>query len=112
MIPLITITFGQPTTLMGLVPVILISIVKDLLEDLKRRKEDKIENTRKIQRIDKKSHGFQDDQWRNLKVGQVIKVNKNQRFPADMILLKSSDPSGIAYVETMNLDGESNLKHK
>jgi len=29
-----------------------------------------------------------------------------------MILLKSSDPSGIAYVETMNLDGETNLKHK
>jgi len=47
-----------------------------------------------------------------LKVGQVIKVNKNQRFPADMILLKSSDPNGIAYVETVNLDGETNLKHK
>jgi len=61
MIPLITITFGQPTILTGLVPVIFISMTKDLLEDLKRRKEDKIENTRKIQRIDKKSHGFQDD---------------------------------------------------
>jgi magnesium-transporting ATPase (P-type) len=42
----------------------------------------------------------------------VIKVNKNQRFPADLILLKSSDASGIAYVETMSLDGETNLKHK
>ena len=112
MIPLITITFGQPTTLTGLVPVILISMFKDLLEDLKRRKEDRIENTRAVQRIDKKTHGFQDEQWKNLKVGQVIKVNKNQRFPADMILLKSSDPNGIAYVETMNLDGETNLKHK
>ena len=29
-----------------------------------------------------------------------------------MILLKSSNPNGIAYVETKSLDGESNLKHK
>ena len=28
------------------------------------------------------------------------------------MLLKSSEPSGIAYVETVNLDGETNLKHK
>jgi phospholipid-transporting ATPase len=53
-----------------------------------------------------------DDKWENLQVGQLIKINKNERFPADLILLKSSDPSGIAYVETINLDGETNLKHK
>ena len=29
-----------------------------------------------------------------------------------MILLKSSEQGGIAYVETVNLDGETNLKHK
>ena len=27
-------------------------------------------------------------------------------------MLKSADPNGIAYVETVNLDGETNLKHK
>ena len=39
-------------------------------------------------------------------------MNKNERFPADLILIKSSDPTGVAYVETVNLDGETNLKHK
>ena len=96
----------------GLIPVVLISMFKDLFEDLKRRSEDNVENNQTIQRIDKKTSGFQDESWKNIKVGQVIKVNKNERFPADLILLKSSDPSGIAYVETMSLDGETNLKHK
>jgi P-type E1-E2 ATPase len=58
------------------------------------------------------SHGFIDDRWANLKVGQLIKVNKNERFPADLILIKSSDAAGVAYVETVNLDGETNLKTK
>jgi len=29
-----------------------------------------------------------------------------------MMMLTSSLPKGIAYVETKNLDGETNLKHK
>ena len=44
LVPQITITNGQPTNLSGLVPVILISMIKDLLEDLKRRAEDDVEN--------------------------------------------------------------------
>lgn len=42
----------------------------------------------------------------------MIKVKQNERFPADLILLKSSNFDGIAYVETYKLDGETNLKHK
>ena len=77
MVPAISITMGRPTILSGLIPVILVSMFKDLFEDLKRRSEDNIENSLRVQRIDKITHGFQDDQWKNLKVGQVIKVNKN-----------------------------------
>lgn len=50
--------------------------------------------------------------WKNMKVGMVVKVEENQFFPADMILLYSSGPKGICYIETKNLDGETNLKHK
>lgn len=39
-------------------------------------------------------------------------MNCNEYFPADLVLLKSANPSGIAYIETKNLDGETNLKHK
>ena len=112
MIPQITITGGQPANLLGLVPVIIISMFKDLLEDMKRHREDAVENNQRIQRVDTVTGGFTDDKWSNLRVGQLVKVNKNERFPADLILIRSADPTGLAYVETVNLDGETNLKHK
>lgn len=39
-------------------------------------------------------------------------VLKDEYFPADILLLSSSDVKGICYIETKNLDGETNLKHK
>ena len=50
--------------------------------------------------------------WVDLKPGQLIKVEKDTEFPTDMFLLQSAKESGIAYVDTLNLDGESSLKEK
>lgn len=41
-----------------------------------------------------------------------MKVKQDQFFPADILVLNTSLPKGICYVETKNLDGETNLKHK
>lgn len=45
-------------------------------------------------------------------MGTVVKITKNEYFPADLILMNSSAPKGICYIETKNLDGETNMKHK
>ena len=55
---------------------------------------------------------FDYTKWMDLKVGDVVKVEKDEFFPADLILLSSSYDDAIGYVETTNLDGETNLKLK
>ena len=45
-------------------------------------------------------------------MGSIVKVMCDEFFPADLVLCGSSDRKGLAYVETKNLDGETNLKHK
>lgn len=55
---------------------------------------------------------FVDKAWKEIGVGDIVKVNKNEYFPSDLLLLSSSYGDGVCYVETMNLDGETNLKFK
>lgn len=47
-----------------------------------------------------------------MRVGTIVKVVCNEFFPADLVLLNSSGRKGMCYIETKNLDGETNLKHK
>lgn len=53
---------------------------------------------------------FKRDFWKNIRVGDFIRVHNNEEIPADMIVIATSDADGACYVETKNLDGETNLK--
>ncbi len=52
---------------------------------------------------------FMRKKWEDIKAGELIKVVKDEEFPADIVLLKSDKESGIVFVDTMNLDGEVSL---
>ncbi|RXM92006.1 Phospholipid-transporting ATPase IB [Acipenser ruthenus] len=43
-------------------------------------------------------------------VGDIVKVTNGQHLPADMVIVSSSEPQAMCYIETSNLDGETNLK--
>ncbi|KAH6879592.1 phospholipid-transporting ATPase 1 [Coprinopsis sp. MPI-PUGE-AT-0042] len=48
--------------------------------------------------------------WKKLEVGDIVLLRDNDQVPADIIVLATSDPDGMCYLETKNLDGETNLK--
>ncbi|PAN25397.2 hypothetical protein PAHAL_4G247400 [Panicum hallii] len=91
--------------------VIVATMAKEGVEDWRRKQQDHELNNR-IVKVHRGNGNFEETKWKNIKVGGVIKVEKDNFFPADMILLSSNYPDGICYVETMNLDGETNLKIK
>lgn len=53
---------------------------------------------------------FHKDAWKNVQVGDFVRLYNDDELPADIIVLSTSDPDGACYVETKNLDGETNLK--
>ncbi|KAG0019775.1 hypothetical protein BGZ81_009610 [Podila clonocystis] len=53
---------------------------------------------------------FIKEQWHNLRVGDFIMLKNNQAVPADAIILSTSEAEGSCFIETKDLDGETNLK--
>lgn len=124
-LPSISISGNFPVIFLPLVTILMASAIKDYYEDNKRKKSDREENLQKV--LTYENGGFVEKNWKQIRVGNIIKVNniiknlsknnifqvfQDQYIPADLILLSSNGSNGICYVETKNLDGETNLKIK
>ncbi|CAL1710461.1 unnamed protein product [Somion occarium] len=48
--------------------------------------------------------------WKKLEVGDIVLLRDNEQVPADVVVLCTSDADNMCYLETKNLDGETNLK--
>ncbi|KAK9812802.1 hypothetical protein WJX72_004072 [[Myrmecia] bisecta] len=98
------------TNVVPLVFVLAVSLTKEAFEDRKRRIKDSEINGSTVEAL--RDGGIHDVAWRDIKVGDIVKVYDRKYFPADLVLLSSANPEGVCYIETMNLDGETNLKIK
>uniref|UniRef100_A0A673HND0 Phospholipid-transporting ATPase n=1 Tax=Sinocyclocheilus rhinocerous TaxID=307959 RepID=A0A673HND0_9TELE len=74
---------GRWTTLVPLLFILVVAAVKEFIEDLVR------------------AFNY---------IWEVVRAANGDHLPADLIILSSSEPQGMCYIETSNLDGETNLK--
>ncbi|GMM55363.1 putative aminophospholipid-translocating P4-type ATPase [Maudiozyma humilis] len=86
--------------------VLTVTMLKEAMDDIQRRRRDKESNYELYEVLGKRALVPSKD----LKVGDIVRLNKGDRVPADLILLQSSEPSGESFIKTDQLDGETDWK--
>ena len=109
MIPAISPLYSA-SSLIPIVIVLAVSLFREGYEDYQRTKFDKSQNSILVT-------VYRDKVWkevpsRTLEMGELVYVKQNELFPADLVLIDSSLPEGICYVDTASLDGEKHLKQR
>jgi phospholipid-transporting ATPase len=113
-IPDISNTRGYPTTLLPLFIVVMVDAFFQALEDISRHNADALANASIAHRYDNSTQQFSEVKWHELNVGDFVQVKNRTTLPADVVALsvaeKTEMATGVCYVETKSLDGETNLK--
>ena len=86
--------------------VLVVTMSKEAMDDIHRRRRDMEANSELYEVIGRPKLVPS----KNLEVGDLVKVHKDTRIPADMILLQSSESTGESFIKTDQLDGETDWK--
>ncbi|CAL1593341.1 unnamed protein product [Knipowitschia caucasica] len=88
--------------------VITVTAIKQGYEDWLRHKADNEVNGAPVYVV--RSGSLVQTRSKNIRVGDIVRVAKDETFPVDLVLLSSERPDGTCHVTTASLDGETNLK--
>ena len=115
--PLYISSINPFTTTSVLVAMLLVTGAVQLVEDLARRAQDrKINAQSALTVVFDAARGVPHvvhTPWRDVAVGDIVRLESGDEFaalPADVVLLTTSKPGGVAFVETSGIDGETSLK--
>lgn len=97
-------TYWAPLTF-----VILVTMIREAFDDIKRARRDKQLNSQQYTVLNADGQKTIIPSSK-LQVSDVIFIEKNQRVPADVVLLKTTDKSGTCFIRTDQLDGETDWK--
>ncbi|EEA07554.1 phospholipid-translocating P-type ATPase, flippase family protein [Cryptosporidium muris RN66] len=98
------------TYIAPLLLVLFVTVSKEAIDDIRRYIRDKECNNKKYKIIT--SSGVKEVKSCKIEVGNIIEVNTNDRIPADILFLRTNDPTGTVFVRTDQLDGETDWKVK
>ena len=102
--------------------VVIVSLLKELIDDVNRRIQDLKTNSTKVTTIQfikskKNKNSLKElkkikKSYSNLKIGDIIELNKDEKVPADIIVLKTFNESedSNTFIRTDQLDGETDWK--
>ncbi|ETN22192.1 hypothetical protein PPTG_02205 [Phytophthora nicotianae INRA-310] len=99
------------TTAGPLVTVLMVSMIKQAIEDKKRHDADNVQNSRQCKVLGRNGE-IVTKEWQEVVVGDILRLGDRDEAPADVFILSTSEEEGRCFVETCNLDGETNLKRR
>ncbi len=97
----------------AILPVIFIfgiNMIKDFTEDLRRYLKDRQTNRSKVHVL--RGRNLLEMSTGDIHVGDIVSLSSGATIPADIVILSTSNQDNKCYVETAQLDGETNMKPK